>query len=122
MLIYDIFHPCFFVLVIELRDGSGPHEGRVEVFMTNKWGTVCWNGWHQVDARMVCHLSGFGFAGSAVTSRSTFPTVTRDIFFTQVNCRGSESSILECGNNGFKNTNCAHYQDAGVICSGKYNA
>ena len=40
-------------------DGSGPHEGRVEVCVNDAWGTVCSNSWNTDDANVVCKQQGY---------------------------------------------------------------
>ena len=44
---------------VRLVDGSGPHEGRVEVCINEAWGTVCSNGWSNTDANVVCKQLGY---------------------------------------------------------------
>lgn len=34
----------------------------------------------------------------------------------QVNCKGYETDIAECGFKGWNTTGCGHYEDAGVDC------
>ncbi|POI19517.1 hypothetical protein CIB84_016738 [Bambusicola thoracicus] len=45
--------------LIRLANGSGPHEGRVEVFHDRHWGTVCDDGWDKKDGDVVCRMLGF---------------------------------------------------------------
>ena len=39
---------------LRLSGGSNQLEGRVEVCMDGKWGTVCHQNWNNDDARVVC--------------------------------------------------------------------
>ena len=40
-------------------NGSGPHEGRVEVCINEVWGTVCSSSWNTDDANVVCKQQGY---------------------------------------------------------------
>ena len=45
------------------------------------------------------------------------------IWLDDVECAGNETAISQCGHKGWRVTDCAHSQDAGVICmpKGKIN-
>ena len=43
---------------IRLIGGSRASEGRVEVCFNDIWGTVCDDGWNDVDASVVCRQLG----------------------------------------------------------------
>ena len=44
---------------IRLVGGTRPHEGRVEVCLNRRWGTVCDDAWGTVDASVACRQLGF---------------------------------------------------------------
>uniref|UniRef100_A0A3B4FZL3 SRCR domain-containing protein n=1 Tax=Pundamilia nyererei TaxID=303518 RepID=A0A3B4FZL3_9CICH len=103
-----------------LLSGSGSTRcsGRVEIYHSSAWGTVCDDDWDLSDAKVVCGQLGCGTAVEA-TSSARFGQGTGEIWLDNVACSGSESSLTECGHNGFGKHNCNHGEDAGVVCSGE---
>ena len=99
---------------VRLVAGSGPHEGRVEVFLST-WGIVCGYSWDLLDAIVVCRQLGYITALSA--SVGAFGEGSGPIWFTRVHCRGNESSLTQC-RSILTSSHCIHFHDAGVICSG----
>lgn len=96
--------------------GTGPHEGRVEVFFRDAWGTVCDDGWDSVDGDVVCRQLGYMRSASVDTS---FGAGIGNIWLDDVACTGSEENITECRSNGIGSHNCFHFEDAGVVCVGE---
>ncbi len=95
--------------------GGSHREGRVEVYYNGTWGTVCHDGWDNIDARVVCRQLGFPDA-EAVYGRSYFGGGTGQILFDGVECGGDELSLFSCRHNGLRIHNCGHHEDAGVRC------
>lgn len=42
-----------------MRDGGSKREGRVEICINNRWGTVCNDQWGNEEASVVCQQLGF---------------------------------------------------------------
>ncbi|KAJ8031269.1 Deleted in malignant brain tumors 1 protein [Holothuria leucospilota] len=103
-------------LDIRLVGGTHALEGRVEVYHDGQWGTICDSSWDDNDAVVVCHQLGFGVAGTAVCCAELGEGVGA-IWLSDVNCRGSESNLAACGNNGWGIHSCTHSDDAGVRCT-----
>ncbi|XP_062420344.1 deleted in malignant brain tumors 1 protein [Pungitius pungitius] len=101
---------------VRLADGGSSFcSGRVEIFHSGQWGTVCDDGWDLMDADVVCRQLGCGIARSAVVS-TAFGQGSGPIWLDDVSCSGNESSITDCRHPGFGIHNCRHTEDAGVIC------
>ena len=100
---------------IRLASGSNDHEGRVEIFFQDAWGTICDDFWDIKDANVVCRMLGYRMALNA-TPGSRFGAGSGEIILDDVNCTGMEHNIESCQHNGYKKDNCNHNEDAGVIC------
>ena len=83
---------------------------------SNEWGTVCDDNWGAVDGMVVCHQLGAVFI--AVARAASFGRGTGQIWLDNVACAGPESRLIDCFHNGFGVHNCAHSNDASVICRG----
>ncbi|XP_019850025.1 PREDICTED: deleted in malignant brain tumors 1 protein-like isoform X9 [Amphimedon queenslandica] len=98
---------------VRLVGGSNSSEGRVEVYRSGSWGTVCDDLWDYRDATVVCRQLGYG-SGTALTD-AYFGQGTGGIFMDDVACTGYELFLTNCSHT--TSHNCGHHEDAGVRCS-----
>ncbi|XP_050964964.1 scavenger receptor cysteine-rich domain-containing group B protein [Labeo rohita] len=102
---------------VRLVNGRNPCEGRVEVLHNGTWGTVCDDDWDMVDSNVVCRQLDCGIA-VAVGSSSRFGQGSGPILLDNVDCKGGEMDLSQCGNQGWGIHNCYHYEDVAVTCKG----
>ena len=91
-------------------------EGRVEILYQGIWGTICDDGWDNIDATVVCRELGL-FNGTA-TRQDQYGSSSGPVWVRLVNCSGNESKLSHCMHTGAGNIeNCSHAQDVAVQCS-----
>ncbi|XP_077989453.1 scavenger receptor cysteine-rich domain-containing protein DMBT1-like [Glandiceps talaboti] len=106
---------------LRLRGGQTSLEGRVEALHEGVWGTICDDDWDIDDANVVCKELQLGVALEIlyVDSGVYSPASARvPMHLDDVNCIGDESKLEFCAHNRWGLHNCAHFEDAGVRCSG----
>ncbi|KAF0886390.1 macrophage scavenger receptor types I and II isoform X1 [Crocuta crocuta] len=101
---------------VRLVGGSGPHEGRVEIFHSGQWGTVCDDHWELRSGQVICRSLGYQGV-QAVRKGAYFGQGTGPIWLNEVFCFGRESSIEQCKIKQWGARVCSHSEDAGVTCT-----
>ncbi|XP_070228046.1 neurotrypsin isoform X2 [Bos mutus] len=100
--------------VIRLAGGKGSHEGRLEVYHRGQWGTVCNDGWTDLNTYVVCRQLGFKYGKQA--SANHFEESMGPIWLDGVSCSGKEASFLQCSQRPWGTHDCSHREDVGISC------
>lgn len=92
-------------------------RGRVEIFFHGEWGTVCDDMFNMKAADVVCKQLGFP-AAVHVAKRAELGAggVGVSILLDDVECEGTEKTLLQCKHAKIGKHNCSHDEDVGVIC------
>ena len=134
---------------LRLVNGSRPYEGRVEVCFNETWGTVCdyigeYYGWNTSEANVVCRQLGYSGACEIINVATCSVTIiflipdgstlqfgngSLPVTIASVDCRGYESSLVECAySTRYNNLNRCHmnhyrYRNpVGILCKPSMNA
>lgn len=107
---------------VRLLGGKTNLEGRLQVKIGEKWGTVCNYGWTIRDAALICHQLGLTLdPDNWFMERSQIPNagINEDIILSNVRCTEDDNDISKCKaetEQNFENS-CTHENDVGVRCS-----
>ncbi|XP_069779234.1 neurotrypsin [Narcine bancroftii] len=100
---------------LRLVGGEGSHEGRLEVYYSGQWGTVCDDGWTEHNAQVVCRQLGFRYSQKPWVA--PFEEGSGPIYLDDVSCSGQESSLVLCPRSEWGQHDCSHQEDITVICT-----
>ena len=98
-------------------NGGTKAEGRVELYYSGVWGTVCDTNWDLRDADVVCRMLGYGRVLQA-TRGSRCRQSRGTVWLYNVQCRGIEKSIETCSHSGWGQSHSWYSSgwSARVIC------
>ncbi|ELT89741.1 hypothetical protein CAPTEDRAFT_74318, partial [Capitella teleta] len=107
---------------LRLVNGASENEGRIEIFHSNQWGTICSKSFGQEEADVLCRSFGYYYLYVSLNSGSVpyqllhFGDGSGPIWLDGVDCTGNENSIEQCTNLVWGTNDCGHDEDAGLLC------
>ncbi|XP_058814213.1 protein bark beetle isoform X1 [Topomyia yanbarensis] len=108
---------------VRLIGGVSDHEGRLQIYIEGRWGTVCDYGWTIINAALVCHQLGLALNPMDWRlQRSEVPGAgtSEDVLLSNIRCTEHDIDITECraerASQGDFENSCTHENDVGVRC------
>ena len=112
---------------VELRDGAlrlaaggqSVSNGFLEMYYNSQWGGICSVGWDSVDTRVACSQLGFPDTNSVtfnVSAKNSKAAASQPVHSSNVQCDGTESSILTCSQDPIGNNTCDLSSIVMVMC------
>ena len=121
---------------VRILDSNGKlsFKGRVEIKSNGVWGTICATGLMPSAAKLICKEIGY-YGGKFLNPNeregrkfcSNYEGLdycgvsVQQILFSNLNCLGSEQSIIECHRQLPSKTICSHDYDTLIECSNENN-
>ncbi|XP_016132943.1 lysyl oxidase homolog 3A isoform X3 [Sinocyclocheilus grahami] len=106
-------------LRIRIVGGRTDHEGRMEVQVKSRWGTVCSDNWTTREAMVACRQLGLRYCLHAITETWYWDSSNvTEMVLSGVKCKGNDMTLTDCQHHSVVSCKRAGAQfSAGVICS-----
>jgi len=100
---------------LRLVDGTS-NTGRLEVYTTEEWVTVCSTGWTNLNTRIACRQLGFPEGQSMYTLNQT--SYHRRIGLANIQCTNDDTNLLQCSHDPLFHidSSCDHKRDVFLRC------
>ncbi len=92
--------------------GDVPEEGRLEIFHSGHWGTICDDDFRARIGQVACRQMGY----SGFLNESRGWAGEGEIWMDELRCDGNELYFNECRFDGWGQNNCDHEEDLGIEC------
>ncbi|XP_071128570.1 scavenger receptor cysteine-rich domain-containing protein DMBT1-like isoform X5 [Mytilus edulis] len=94
--------------------GNSSSVGRIVLYVGGIEGSICDDQFDDKDATVICRMIGYHSGRALNNTVGIFGEGTGQIWIDELQCSGTETSILHCGYTTIHD--CIHSEDAGVIC------
>ena len=103
---------------VRLEDGPSADRGRVEVFTSGLWRSICVDTWDIFAANLVCAQLGYLRAEEAYLGQGGVFGEGSGPILEDLQCTGAETILQQCTFNVAVGGSCSHSMDAAVVCTG----
>ena len=103
---------------VRLEGGPSADRGRVEVFTSGLWRSICVDTWDIVAANLVCAQLGYLRAEEAYLGQGGVLGEGSGPILEDLQCTGAETILQQCTFNVAVGGSCSHSMDAAVVCTG----
>ena len=107
------------IRLVKSNSSQHDYEGRVEVYHSGQWGTICASyRWSVLNSRVICQELGYPDTRQNSNYRAYGSgSTSQPVWLENVYCRGTEESLVDCYYyRGWGNYYCNHTSDVGVSC------
>ncbi|XP_073726199.1 scavenger receptor cysteine-rich type 1 protein M130-like [Misgurnus anguillicaudatus] len=102
---------------VRLVGGGTSCAGRVEIYSKGEWATMCSDYWDITAASLLCMQLGCDSNPDTIRG-AHFGPGSGTIWKVNLDCSGSEFTVMTCSRMVTYDPNCNHNEDIGVICRG----
>ncbi|XP_021367027.1 SCO-spondin-like isoform X2 [Mizuhopecten yessoensis] len=99
---------------VMLVNGNNVNTGRVEVYHSGSFGTICDDSFDHKDADVICKMLGFP-SGGVAHGVAKYGQGQGQIWLDNLSCDKTDTRLDQCDPN-WGTHNCVHNEDAGVFC------
>ena len=93
--------------------GSRRREGRLDIWLAGRWGTICYHGFDRTDGEVACRELGFSAYREHDAPEHSFGNWAH---IYGVNCTGTEDRIADCPYNYYASPRCSIQLSTILIC------
>ena len=111
-------------LALYVPDANQQLEGRVEVFYSGKWWSVCDDLWTDTNTNVICRELDMGHGVEFYKNYDTLYSgvlPARDVIFDDIQCLPGDTSLFQCQRLPAWSHSCSRTETVGVRCSGPEN-
>ncbi|XP_075043193.1 HHIP-like protein 1 isoform X2 [Mixophyes fleayi] len=99
-----------------VNEDRQPDRGRVEIYISGEWGTVCNDRFDSRAGSVVCQQLGYPYVLKVARKAEFGEGKGLRILLDEVKCEGWERTLLECRRSKIGEHDCNHEEDVGLIC------